>query len=72
MNISKFEIRPSKQNGQFRAYIIGKNGEILFWSEQYTVLRNALQVISLVDPYQKHMIDFLDVDGGLQKRIEAK
>lgn len=37
-----------KSKGQFRAQLIGKNGEVVFWSENYKRLETAERSLEIV------------------------
>ena len=46
----KYEIRRSRRNGEYRAFIKGNNGEKVFMSELYTRVEKAKKAIYLIAP----------------------
>lgn len=66
----KFEIHRSKRNGQYRAYILGLNGEKVFTSEQYKTWQKAEKAIRLVR--WGATIDVFDKDGNWTKTVKPE
>ena len=70
----KFEIKRSRRNQQYRAYILGNNGEKVFTSEQYTTCANAVKAIKIINKQlpKDLPIDVFDENGNWSRTIQPE
>ena len=66
----KYEIKRSRRNGQYRAYVIGGNGRTIFTSEQYMTCAKAVKAIRLLDDTAP--IDVFDMKGEWTRTIQPE